>query len=94
MWQQSGSTERFDFKKLNYQIRQLNLNGYGGFSDWRIPTVEEAASLMENTLFGELFIDQIFDETQKYIWTSDREDQNFSWNISYVDGFCTSSHIG
>jgi len=94
MWQQSGSIERFDFNKLHYQIRQLNLYGYGGFDDWRIPTIEEAMSLMESKLYGELFIDSVFDETQKYIWTSDREKQNFSWNVSYNDGSCISSHNG
>ena len=47
MWQQSGSSERMQFEDAKKWITELNLKGFAGFNDWRLPTLEEAMSLME-----------------------------------------------
>jgi len=68
MWQQSGSPEQLKFgveKREPWEyVDQLNQQHVGGFSDWRLPTIEELASLLEPIGQHEgLFIDPVFDKT-------------------------------
>ncbi|MGH7597802.1 MAG: DUF1566 domain-containing protein [bacterium] len=72
MWQQGGSPEYMTYEKAKAHIAQLNKDGFAGFSDWRLPTLEEAMSLMEPSKNSDgLYIDSKFDEKQTWIWTSD-----------------------
>ncbi len=71
MWHQSGSTGLgITWQKAEEWIEKLNKSRYAGFRNWRLPTLEEAASLLKPGKEGSvLYIDPIFDSTQKYIWT-------------------------
>lgn len=72
MWHQSGSEETLDFFAAQEWIDDLNIQRYAGYSDWRLPTVEEAASLFESKkMNGEMQIDPVFSDTQSVIWTGD-----------------------
>ena len=71
VWQQSCSKEySLSFEQaLNY-VDSLNKDAYGGYDDWRFPTLEETMSLMENRRNGFLFIDPLF-EPIRHSWTRD-----------------------
>ncbi|MDR4504984.1 MAG: DUF1566 domain-containing protein [Candidatus Scalindua sp.] len=72
MWDKSGSARFMSWKDAREWINDLNHSMYGGYSDWRLPTAEEAASLLESgKKYGGLYIDPIFDRRQPYIWTAD-----------------------
>jgi len=77
MWQRGGSDEKILFG-VNQDgpaefVQGLNQQPAGGFSDWRLPTVEELGSLLEPIGKNEgLFIDPVFDATQWECGTSDR----------------------
>lgn len=47
MWHQSGSTNGMNWENAHRWIERLNTKGYAGYHDWRLPTVEEATSLLE-----------------------------------------------
>ncbi|MFQ5630538.1 MAG: DUF1566 domain-containing protein, partial [bacterium] len=71
-WQQSGSRDKMTFSKTKRFADELCKNKFAGFSDWRLPTLEEAMSLMEKeNMNGDLHIDPVFDKAQSWIWTSD-----------------------
>ena len=70
-WQRSGSGELLDFSKAQAYIQTLNKKKFAGHGDWRLPTLEEAMSLMDSTKVRD-YIDQIFDNKQHYIWTADK----------------------
>jgi hypothetical protein len=73
MWQQSGSSGgTLDWEGAKNYINLLNREQYAGFSDWRLPTVEELMSLMESTRKnGKLYIDLLFDAEQERCWSVD-----------------------
>lgn len=94
MWHQSGSDKYVSWKGgAKKWIDKLNKEGYAGFHDWRLPTVEEAASLLESEKKnGNLHIDPVFDKKQWSIWTRDShisDDSLFlngAWRVSFSDG--------
>ena len=86
MWHQSGSYTFMSWNKVKDWIRDLNLHGYGGYSDWRLPTAEEAASLLESSKkYGGLYIDPVFDKQQRYIWTGDTKEGSDNVLSVYLD---------
>ena len=58
MWHQSGSSKYMKYKKSKEWLEGLNRNGYAGYHDWRLPTVEEATSLLESSKREGRYIDQ------------------------------------
>jgi len=81
MWHQSGSEKDMVWNEAKQWVKDLNNRGYAGYSDWRLPTVEEAVSLLESSKkAGALYIDGVFDVTQCGIWTDDEND-----TASYLD---------
>lgn len=72
MWQQSGSLNWMAYEEAKKYIEKTNQEKFAGFSDWRLPTLEEAMSLLEiQAGKNGLFISNIFDSKQRWIWTSD-----------------------
>jgi hypothetical protein len=73
MWHQSGSGDWMEWDEVKEWVEDLNSKGgYAGYDDWRLPTLEEAASLLESSkVDGGLYIDRIFSNKQEWIWTGD-----------------------
>jgi len=90
MWQQGGSSEAMFFDETKDWLKKLNFYSYAGYYDWRLPTLEEAMSLMEpERKNGVLFIDLKFDRTQQQIWTSDHYNAELRvWIVYFGLGFC------
>jgi len=85
MWQQSGSSKRMKSTDAEKYISDLNAKRFAGFNDWRLPTLEEAMSLMEAIqLNGGLYIDPAFDNTQRQIWTADKHETGMVY-VVYFD---------
>jgi len=81
--------EQVTFKKIPKYIQQLNRNRYAGFVDWRLPTLEEAMSLVEPKARGGLNIDEIFFHMglDLFNWTADKNGDKV-WFVNYSDGLC------
>jgi hypothetical protein len=93
-WQQSGSTETMIHTKAQQYIRNLNKQKLAGYNDWRLPTLEEAMSLMEPTQKnGNFYIDPLFDKTQRWIWTADKSSAGVAWGVDFGKGNCSTSLV-
>jgi hypothetical protein len=85
MWIKKGSAAYFEFKKAEKYVRKLNSKVYAGYSDWRLPTLEEAASLLENRRKRNRYIDPVF-SMRPIIWTGDKFDGEIGWVVNFVAG--------
>ena len=88
MWHKGGSGRRFTWVDAKGWIESLNSEGYAGYNDWRLPTVDEAASLLESSkMNGDLYIDPVFSNKQKWIWTADSKDgSEAAWIVDFYGG--------
>jgi hypothetical protein len=95
MWQQAGSFDYMTYVKAQDYLSGLNEKRFAGFNDWRLPTLEEAMSLMEReTKDGELYIDRVFDPKQSWIWTADKEGPGRAWVVYFYLGYCFPYDVG
>ncbi|MGR3294050.1 MAG: PEGA domain-containing protein [Candidatus Scalindua sp.] len=94
MWYQSGSSDYFSLKKANKWLKKTNKNSYAGFDDWRLPTLEEASSLLEFETKDGNFIDLVFDNKQWGTWTGDKSDRGQAWIVTYVNGTINQVPVG
>ena len=89
MWQQSGSVKEISYSDAKKYVARLNSDKFAGYNDWRMPTLEEAMSLMEPTeKGGGMYIDPVFDKTERWIWTSDTNETTLAWLANFVSGNC------
>jgi len=94
MWFQSG--EGMGIRYLERWIEELNWRGYAGCHDWRLPTVEEAASLLENKKSnGDLYIDAKFSVGLARIWTCDDvgDRPGHKWVVNFREGSVHGSQV-
>ena len=84
MWQQSGSPGSKTYADAEKYIADLNGQRFASYNDWRLPTLEEAMSLMKpTTLNDDFYIDSKFDKTQRFIWTIDKEGVGVAWMVNF-----------
>ena len=99
MWHQSGSDDSMEWDEAKEWVEDLNSEeGYAGYNDWRLPTVDEAVSLLEpSRTNGDLYIDPVFSNKQRYIWTGDmfedEEDDEVAWHVYFDDGGVFWSYV-
>jgi hypothetical protein len=87
MWQQSGSDTMITIGRARRFVQQLNQNRFAGFDDWRLPTLEEAMTLLEPKKNPQqLHINPLFDPKQKWIWTADQHGPELIWVVLFDFG--------
>jgi hypothetical protein len=68
IWQLSGSPDHMSLDQAQDYVTQLKRDKFAGNSDWRLPTLEEAMSLMEPVKNDRgLFINKVFHNEQEWI---------------------------
>jgi hypothetical protein len=93
IWHRGGSDNPKHVENMEW-IQKLNESGYAGYRDWRMPTLEEAVSLMESSKKDGLYIDPIFCKQQRWIRTGDKVEDNRtaprpgddSWVVDFRNG--------
>ncbi len=86
VWQQDGSFDELLFSEVEDYIAKINQKEPRTIV-WRLPTLEEALSLMElKQSENGLHISALFNKEQSHIWTSDGSSE-IKWSIQYLSGF-------
>ncbi len=92
MWQKSGSKTYMVYEKAQKYVQDLNRKKFAGYDDWRLPTIPELISLLEpEKQSNDLYINPIFDATQRWCWSADRRikgegSSGSAWNVDFNYG--------
>jgi len=86
MWQKDGAPSEMSIAKAKKYIIQINRQQLAGFNDWRLPTVEEALSLMEPEAINNSHINPVFNQRNNFIWTADKTVSERGLLLYFYDG--------
>jgi len=97
MWQKGGSSEFLDNRGAKKYVMKLNKQRFAGYRDWRMPTVEESASLLTRRRKNGVHIAPVFDYKQTRCWTIDPSDPNYqhlvgAWLIDFQNGAMSQAY--
>jgi hypothetical protein len=88
MWQKGGSRQVMSWSAARKYVEQVNRDRFAGYTDWRVPTLEELSSLIEGSWKnGDLFVDPVFERAQRQCWTSDTKGVDSAWKVNFHRGF-------
>jgi hypothetical protein len=85
-WQRSGSPNPLTFAGAEAYLDALNDEDFAGVSDWRLPTLEEAGTLLAPALHAGFHLDPVFEKGINFIWTCDRHPDGGIWMVYFADG--------
>jgi len=86
VWHQSGSSTPLSFENAIEWLTDLNRRQYAGFSTWRFPTLEEAASILEKKTYKLYHVDPLFSRLQYSTRTGDVFNPVRHWGVSFQYG--------
>jgi len=93
-WQQSGSDSIMSWDQADRYVLSLNRQKFGGYENWRLPTVNELLSLLNPPPPGEDFCFQSpLSSVQKWIWSGDTRSKRAAWFVDVEMGFVASGDI-
>ncbi len=86
MWQRDG-LDINSIRTIQKQVEELNKNSFAGFSDWRLPTMEEAMSLMEQEKNNkDIFLNPCFSKEQPFIFVAAQRKPGGYWFVDFKQG--------
>jgi len=86
MWQRAG-LDLCSTRSMKRGIEQLNKDGFAGYHDWRMPTVEEAMSLMELSPNAKgVHLHPCFSKEQPFVFVAARRKPTGYWFVDYKQG--------
>jgi hypothetical protein len=95
MWQGVGSERVMSWAAAAEAIAALNARRFAGYADWRLPTLEEAMSLVRSEAQDAMYIDPLFaPRTAPFIWTADLEAAERGWLVNFFYGSCDTEKLG
>jgi len=86
MWQRGG-LDIMSHRMLRKGIEKINKEGFAGHNDWRMPTLHEALSLVEQELSRKnQFLHPAFSADQPFIMVNTERRPGGQWFVDYKQG--------
>ena len=89
-WQKAGSTYPLDWQEAQSYISFLNKTRFGGLSSWRLPTIDELLSLLNESTDP---TDRFFDKDRKWLWSCDLHGKTERWFINLDMGYVANQDM-
>lgn len=87
-WQRRGSGFTLDWQQAGEYVSQLNSTSWQGRNSWRLPTLEEAITILNPPQHGAPCSSwPLFDSTIHWLWTSDHCTKKQAWMVDVVESF-------
>lgn len=86
MWQRGG-LDICSIRTMQREIKELNKKGFAGYNDWRLPTMEEAMSLLEPEKNDKsLYLHPCFTKLQAFVFVSAQRKPGGYWFVDFKQG--------
>ncbi|HFQ91026.1 MAG TPA: DUF1566 domain-containing protein [Desulfobulbus sp.] len=86
VWQRGG-TDIMSYRSQKLELERLNREGFAGHSDWRLPTMAEALSLMEREKnAADQFLHPCFSSEQPFVFVEATRRPGGYWFVDYKHG--------
>ncbi|HIJ78582.1 MAG: DUF1566 domain-containing protein [Desulfobulbaceae bacterium] len=86
MWQRGGC-DLTTIRNVHKYVAELNRTRFAGHNDWRLPTLEEAMSLLENKVNGKgVYLHPCFSKEQPFIFLADCRKPGGYWFVDFKQG--------
>jgi len=86
MWLRSG-IDITSIRRMQLHIEKMNKEKFAGFNDWRLPTLEEAMSLMEPVENSKgIHLHPCFSKEQPFIFVAAKRSPGGYWFVDYKHG--------
>jgi serine/threonine-protein kinase len=93
-WQQSGTAFPVTWHQAKEYVDRLNAQVFGGYSDWRLPTLPELLTLARPPKKGrDHCVSSLFDVEQKRLWSVDKSTFVSAWYMDLEMGFVERSDL-
>ena len=91
MWTQEESPKRLTFAEAESHCTELRT---GGFTDWRLPDLEELESIRDITRHKPCLDTSVFKSNSSWVWsrTPTAWSPDFAWVVGFYDGYVYGSH--
>ncbi len=88
IWQRQGSAYPLTWLKAREFVAELNRFKYQGRADWRLPTIAELMTLLTPVPeMKDLCLPPVFNPSQKWLWSCDRQSFISAWYVSLEMGY-------
>jgi hypothetical protein len=88
LWMRGGSDFALYWTGVDAYVRSVNRSKFIGHTNWRLPNLNEAMSLMRYKKANGSHVDSRFGIRQTSIWTSDSFGDDKKWVVQYDKGRC------
>ncbi|PIE73838.1 MAG: hypothetical protein CSA20_01100 [Deltaproteobacteria bacterium] len=86
MWQ-TGGIDIGSIRHVQREIETINRNGLAGFHDWRMPSMEEAMSIMSPVRNNkQIYLEPCFSKEQAFIFVNAQRKPGGYWFVDYKQG--------
>lgn len=88
VWQQTGTRYPVEWNDAGAYIGYLNETGFAGFQTWRLPTINELATLLRRvSILGDFCLPSVFEAGRDRLWSADRKSFIAAWFVDTYLGY-------